>query len=127
MHTADAGTHSEANLAALAALEVTALIADPDMRQRDERFADREHHTTAPDPLHDKSGTAKQSLPLFASSDFTYDADARTCVSGTIADTVTETIAETATETIAETAAKSSTAVTAKLCAGVNRGPDAGR
>ena len=40
--TADAGYHSEANLAALAALAVPALIADPDMRKRDERFADRE-------------------------------------------------------------------------------------
>ncbi|MDP1858754.1 MAG: transposase [Gemmatimonadaceae bacterium] len=78
--TADAGYHSEANLAALAALGVSALIADPDMRKRDERFADREHHTTAPNPLHDKSGATKKALPLFASSDFTYDADARTCV-----------------------------------------------
>ena len=33
--TADAGCHSEANLAALVALEVSALIADPDMRKRD--------------------------------------------------------------------------------------------
>lgn len=78
--TADAGYHSEANLAALAALNVTALIADPDMRQRDERFAAREHHTNVPNPLHDKSGTAKKSLPVFAPSDFAYDADARTCV-----------------------------------------------
>ena len=45
--TADAGYHSEANRAALAGLEVTALIADPDLRQRDERFAAREHHTSA--------------------------------------------------------------------------------
>ncbi len=78
--TADAGYHSEANLAALAALKVTALIADPDLRKRDERFADRAHHTTAANPLHDKSGTAKSSSPVFAPSDFTYDADARTCV-----------------------------------------------
>ena len=78
--TADAGYHSEANLAALAALEVPALIADPDMRKRDERFADRAHHTTAPNPLHDKSGSTKKTLPVFALSDFTYDADARTCV-----------------------------------------------
>ena len=78
--TADAGYYSEANLAALAALQVPALIADPDMRTRDERFVDRAHHTSAPDPLHDKSGTPKTSLPLFTSSDFTYDADARTCV-----------------------------------------------
>ena len=78
--TADAGTHSAANLAAPAALEVTALIADSDMRQRDERFADREHPTNAPDPLHDQSREAKQAVPVFSSSDFTYDADARTCV-----------------------------------------------
>ena len=78
--TADAGSHREANLAALAALHVTTLIADPDMRKRDERFADREHHTQAPDPLHDKTGNAKTSLPLFAPSDFTYDVDARTGV-----------------------------------------------
>ena len=78
MLTADAGYHSEANLAALAALDVPALIADPDMRKRDERFADREDHTSAPNPLHDKSGATKKALPLFAPSDFTYDADART-------------------------------------------------
>jgi len=78
--TADAGYHSEANLAALAAREVAALIADPDMRKRDERFADRAHHTSAPNPLHDKSGTAKKVLALFTPDDFTYDADARTCV-----------------------------------------------
>ena len=78
--TADAGYHSEANLAALAAMHVSALIADPDMRKRDERFADRDHHTTAPNPLHDKSDTTKKALPVFAPSDFTYDADARTCV-----------------------------------------------
>ena len=78
--TADAGYHSEAHLAALEARRVTALIADPDMRKRDERFADREHHTTAPHPLHDKSGAAKRALPVFAPSDFTNDADARTCV-----------------------------------------------
>ena len=78
--TADAGHPSAANHAPLAALEVPALIADPDMRKRDERFADRDHHTRARHPLHDKSGTAKKSLPLFTPSDFTCDADARTCV-----------------------------------------------
>ena len=69
--TADAASHSEANLAELAARHVTALIADPDMRTRDERCADRDHHTRAPDPLHDKSGSAKKALPLFTPSDFT--------------------------------------------------------
>uniref|UniRef100_UPI00398387E8 transposase n=1 Tax=Gemmatimonas sp. TaxID=1962908 RepID=UPI00398387E8 len=78
--TADAGYHSEANLAALAARQVTALIADPDMRKRDDRCADREHHTTAPHPLHDTSGNTKKPVPVFTPSDFTYDAEARTCV-----------------------------------------------
>ena len=78
--TADAGYHSAANLAALAEREVTALIADPDMRKRDERLADRAHHTTAPDPLHDKSRPAPPASSVFTPEDFTYDADARTCV-----------------------------------------------
>ena len=78
--TADAGYHSEANLAALADRTVTALIADPDMRARDERFADRAHHTQAPDPLHDKSREIPRESAVFTPSDFRYDAEARTCV-----------------------------------------------
>ena len=77
--TADAGYHSEANLEALAARQVTALIADNDMRRRDERFATQDRHKTAPDPLHDKT-PVQQSPSTFQPSDFTYDADARTCV-----------------------------------------------
>lgn len=76
--TADAGYHSEANLVALAARHVNALIADPDMRQRDERFATQDVHREKPDPLHDKSKPARP-LPLYQPSDFTYDAVARTC------------------------------------------------
>ena len=44
VRTADAGSQSDANLAALAVLEVSALIADPNMPTRDERFADREQY-----------------------------------------------------------------------------------
>ena len=51
--TADAGYHSEANLAQLASMQVTALIADNDLRRRDERFATQDRHKDAPDPLHD--------------------------------------------------------------------------
>ncbi len=61
--TADADCRNEANLAALAALDVPALIADIDMRKRDKRFANRERHTTASNPLHDTSGTTKTARP----------------------------------------------------------------
>jgi len=77
--TADAGYHSEANLAGLAAMPVDALIADGEMRRRDERFATQERHRDKPDPLHDKS-PAPRALPLYEPSDFTYDPEARTCV-----------------------------------------------
>ncbi|MGH8311426.1 MAG: transposase, partial [Steroidobacteraceae bacterium] len=52
--TADAGYHSEANLQALAEREVPALIADADLRQRDERFATQERHRAQKEPLHEK-------------------------------------------------------------------------
>jgi hypothetical protein len=76
--TADAGYHSEANLQALAERGVDALIADNEMRQRDERFATQERHKAVPDPLHDKSAASDNST-VFQPSDFTYDAEARTC------------------------------------------------
>lgn len=79
--TADAGYHSEANLAALAARKVTALIADSEMRKRDERFATQARHRAKKDPLHDKSQskTARRPLPLYQPEDFQYDPVARTC------------------------------------------------
>jgi hypothetical protein len=80
--TADAGYHSEANLAGLATRGVEALIADAEMRQRDARFATQATHRAKPDPLHDKSepAAAARALPLYRPSDFTYDPGARTCV-----------------------------------------------
>lgn len=57
--SADAGYHSEANLKALAKLEIDALIADNGMRQRDESFQDQGKHKQKPDPLYDK---AQQSI-----------------------------------------------------------------
>jgi transposase len=56
--SADAGYHSEANLEALAAMGVSALVADNGMRARDERFADQAKHRAKPDPLWDKTRTA---------------------------------------------------------------------
>jgi hypothetical protein len=84
--TADAGYHSEANLAQLAAQGIAAVIADRDLRERDPRFATQDRHRARPDPLHDKSPraaeTARQARApaVFTAADFTYDAAARTCV-----------------------------------------------
>ncbi|MGH7551917.1 MAG: transposase, partial [Longimicrobiales bacterium] len=82
--TADAGYHSEANLQALAEREVAALVADREMRKRDERFATQDRHRAKKEPLYDKRSTEDADdacrLPLFAPSDFRYDPIARTCV-----------------------------------------------
>lgn len=51
--TADAGYHSEDNLKELAELEVDALIADNNMRSRDERFAEQDKYKALPNPIHD--------------------------------------------------------------------------
>jgi transposase len=77
--TADAGYHSEANLAALAELGRDALIPDNGMRARDERFNDNAKYRQAPDPLHDKRPVKKASA-LYGPQDFRFDRDAHTCV-----------------------------------------------
>ena len=69
--TADAGYHSEANLAALAQMKRDALIPDNGMRSRDERFQDSTKYKQAPDPLHDKSPVKKASS-LYEPQDFTF-------------------------------------------------------
>jgi len=76
--TADAGYHSEDNLAALAKMNVAALIADNGMRGRDERFKDQAKHKAKPDPLHDKTGKAKPAK-RYRPADFAYDAQQGTC------------------------------------------------
>jgi transposase len=80
--TADAGYHSEANLAALDAQSIDALIADNAMRQRDARFATQARHQVTPDPLHDKTliTDREDTVGVFRASDFAYDPAARTCV-----------------------------------------------
>ena len=75
--TADAGYHSETNLAALAKMEINALIADNGMRSRDERFADQGKHKVKPDPLHNKTPKPNS---LFRPVDFTYDQETNTCI-----------------------------------------------
>ena len=76
--TADAGYHSESNLRQLADLNVDALIADTNMRSRDERFAGQDKYKALPDPLHDKGGNP-QKAACYRPQDFDYDAQAGTC------------------------------------------------
>jgi transposase len=76
--TADAGYHSEANLKELAALEVNALIADNNMRSRDERFSEQGKYKALPDPIHDKGGKPKKAA-RYQPKDFDYDPQAGTC------------------------------------------------
>jgi len=57
-------------------MSVEAQIAD-----RDERFATQARHQQGPHPLHDKTVATTTSTPtVFTTADFTYDAEARTCV-----------------------------------------------
>jgi len=78
--TADAGYHSNENILALRAKGIAALIADNQMRKRDERFAARAKHKAAPDPLHDKRASTEQPIKLFRPQDFQYDPSTNTCV-----------------------------------------------
>ena len=77
--TADAGYHSDANLAALDALGVDALIADNELRRRDERLAEQAAHHPIGDVLHDKRRPEARVTGIFPASAFSYDPVARTC------------------------------------------------
>lgn len=77
--TADAGYHSEDNLKELAERNIDALIADNDMRKRDERFAGQDKHKTRSDALWDKS-PGKNKTRLFGPKDFHYDAQDKVCI-----------------------------------------------
>jgi len=78
--TADAGYHSEANLRALHDAGIPALIADGQMRRRDERFKDQARYKKLANPLYDKSKPAKNKLGLFQPADFEFDEASRTCI-----------------------------------------------
>ena len=77
--TADAGYHSEANLRHLAEQHIDALVADNDLRRRDERLTTQEHHRVAPHPVRELTREPREPQ-VFQPADFTYDAEARTCV-----------------------------------------------
>ena len=77
--TADAGYHSEANLKELAEMKVDALIADNNMRSRDEHFTDQDKYKVLPDPIHNKGGKPKQAA-RYQPKDFDYDPQMGTCI-----------------------------------------------
>ena len=78
--TADAGYHSHQNMQALQAAGIAALVADGQMRKRDERLAGQAHHRAKPDPLHDKSKTQHRVIRLFRPEDFIVDALHNCCI-----------------------------------------------
>jgi transposase len=78
--TADAGFHSEANLAELRRLAIPAMVADGQMRKRDERLAGRCRHKAKPDPLYDKRGVKPQPVRLFRPGEFMLDAQSNSCI-----------------------------------------------
>ena len=80
--TADAGYFSDANLNQLMAQGTPPLIADPQMRQRDERLEDQAKHKAKDDPLYDKqpTGTGRlQTIKLFTPQDFVFNKDNTRC------------------------------------------------
>lgn len=79
--TADAGYHSNDNLQALRQSHIPALIADKQMRQRDERFKEQGKHKTQPDPLYDKrAGAAERKIRLYRPGDFVHEPQTNSCI-----------------------------------------------
>lgn len=79
--TADAGYHSSENLQALAEQQIDALIADNQMRQRDERYEAQDKHKAKADPLYEKKHTgATQKIRLYRPEDFQVSEDQSHCI-----------------------------------------------
>ncbi len=79
--TADAGYHSDANVQHLKDNNIPALIADNQMRSRDERFAGQEKYKDKPDPLSEKKATGQaKDTKRFQPKDFSFnDNNTATC------------------------------------------------
>lgn len=82
--TADAGYHSDANVQHLKDHSIPALIADNQMRRRDERFAEQAKYKDKPDPLSEKTPTGQpKEVKRFQPKDFRFnDDDTATCPAG---------------------------------------------
>ena len=78
--TADAGYHSDANMRQLMDKGIPALVADNQMRNRDERFNGQGKHKAKDDPLYDKQATGQpKTLKRFSPQDFRFNDD-NTCI-----------------------------------------------
>jgi transposase len=84
--TADAGYHSDANVQQLKDRNISALIADNQMRKRDERFKDQDKHKNKPAPLFDKKPAGQtKSTKRFGPKDFDFnDQHTATCPAGKV-------------------------------------------
>lgn len=84
--TADAGYHSDANVKHLQAHNIPALIADNQMRSRDERFESQDKYKGKPDPLSEKTATGQaKEVKRFGPKDFAFvDANTATCPAGNV-------------------------------------------
>lgn len=84
--TADAGYHSDANVQQLHDSNTPGLIADNQMRKRDERFAGQDKHKAKPDPLSDKQPTGETPEDKhFRPKDFRFNDDnTATCPAGQV-------------------------------------------
>jgi transposase len=79
--TADAGYHSQDNLQTLQQRHIPALIADNQMRKRDERFQTQDKYKRLPDPLYDKrAGAAEHKIRLYRPSDFVHEPQTNSCI-----------------------------------------------
>lgn len=80
--TADAGYHSQDNMTQLCEAGISALIADNQMRQRDERFAEQAKHKAKGEVLYDKRKSKPSPNPniqgIYSTTDFIFNND-NTC------------------------------------------------
>ncbi len=83
--TADAGYHSHENMRALHEAGICALVADGQMRKRDERLTGQQHHRDKPDPLHYKTKGPQKVIRLFRPADFIVDEKNNCRINGRVA------------------------------------------
>jgi hypothetical protein len=84
--TADAGYHSDANIAQLQQQNVPAMVADNQMRSRDERFESQAKYKDKPDPLAQKKATGQpKEVKRFGPKNFCFNDDnTATCPAGNL-------------------------------------------